>query len=286
MGYNQHSIVFRTGAVTALETVMSAMLELKKSVRFIFNQEGITVNESVCSNQILIMGMFSAGAFHEYKTTGQGVLCFNEEEAGLLKETFSKNTQRDEVRLSYNHKLKKQKVTVEILQDCEASTGVETRYEIPIVDGDRDIFELQEGEDMTYGVAVNSKHFYHYIEYLKKTEGDYTDSWVSLLVMDDRFEMEKLDDSVPVSKARLVLSTANLPDNQRSKRIVREGTIKQEVSVTHLCRLMKLFSIAVKGDRDREGERDIWIYMSQNKPVTFELQVGSLGTISAAVTTR
>ena len=278
--YNQHSLRFRTGDIQPLVCLFSAMLELKKSVRLIYNPEGILVHERVAFDQIMIMGQLDSRAFHEFKTTGSGVLCFNELEAVLLMQVLNQNSQRDEVVLEYDHKKKKQLVRVSMIQDQDGDSVSEMAYEIPIVDGDREIFEIDGETEIEFGVKIKADEFRNFVEFFKKMDENYANNFVSIAVMSERLEICKIDPSSVIPRAAMTLQVtgAKTPGNVR---VVSEDAIIKEVSAAHLTKLMKLFQICIKGTSG-----DLWIYLANDKPVIFELQVGSLGTVSASVMPR
>lgn len=280
-GYNEHSLRFRTGAIAAFQQMISAMVDMSKQFRLVYTKEGLMVNECVANNSLLMVGNFEACAFQEYETTGAGVLCFNQTEAKFLMDCLAQNTSRDEMVWTYKHDSKKQFVSLRILHDSESEGGdgqplLEDVYEIAIVNGHREVQELEQEEHVDYVCKVNGADICGFFEYLKKTEDEYDSPELKFLCMPDRLVVEKLG-GVDIPRASLTLKK---PDSVKKghERVIAEDAVFTTTSIENIKRLMKYFQITNRG-----ASGDIWLMITQDRPIIFELQVGPLGSLRSVV---
>ena len=271
---NSHALSFRTGDISAIVKMLQASRDIQRVIRFGYNEEGIHMNEISADRNIAIFGTFPSVNFHEYKATGPGIICFH---ASALLNALGNNSQRDEVSLKYDPNSKKRKYTMNVSIKRETSS-TEISYDIPLLEGEREMFQWKHNALIKYVVMVKSEVIQSFMCAVINTGGETPGSSVTISINENLVEFA-CKEGYPISQTRLAIITDKGRERGVSikKKSISEGTVSKEFYVRLLSQVVKFMNINTNDS--------VTILMAEQKsyPIIFQINIGSLGYIRVAL---
>lgn len=276
MGKNGFEL--RSGDTGALATLMYSLGDLTKTLALRFDEKGIESQEKVCQDCVLLSARLHAEKFRKWRSWGSGGILLKPDELYII---LSQAGQRDEIEICYDDE-KESLLRVQIFREDE---DMEQCYELRLLQySGRDMFEAPR-ISMDYVLAVSTAYL--------------TNTFTRLLsfgtseVMVFNCDRERLTFSVRgdhlISSAAFTVFTGPCTDERALQRTRRRGelkgssvdaeftrSIKQEsveyrVLLRHIRSLGKTFGI---------NRGSTLVYLRKDYPLIFELQIGTLGTLS------
>jgi len=272
---NKHALCFRTGDINALTKMFQAVKDIEKIIRLGYNSDGLYMNEVGSDSNIAIFGTFPAVNFHEYKADGPGILCFH---TGSFISALINNSQRDEVTVSFNPNLKKKKNELIITIKRESSSDTDIQYSIPLLEGERSMYEWKNSAIIKYVVMVKSDIIQSFISTIIQTGSDTSDTIVKISINENIVCFECID-GVFVSNIRLAIMTDKGKQQRVSirKKSITDGTVSKKFYVRFMNQIIKFMNINTNDS--------VTLYMADDDsyPIIFQINVGSLGCVRIAM---
>lgn len=283
-----HDVEFRTSDVGALCSLMYALQDLKKVVRFYFDVDGIEIKEGACRGDLCIYAKFDASRFSSYKSNGPGMICFLPK---YLYIVLSSHNQRDEVFFSFDHK-DDSTLFVQVLRDGNEEVVQEYHLPLLLTDEEPDESAL---DNVDYLLAFDTTTITGIFSCLIGNEKEFNDDWVRLTCEPKKVTF-LMQDGISISHARFTLFTdqgkqINVKRHRRNKkengensrvetsltRSVHQNTVNVHFRLQHIHQMLKCFSI---------NRGSIVVYVKEDSPIMFEISVGMLGKLRLTLFTK
>lgn len=287
------SFLFQTGDVAAICDLMYGLRDLVETVRFNVTEEGINIGETACQDNLFLFARFLAERFTKFKCVGETTISFYPEH---LHKVLNNHQQRDVMVCEFTSK-KEARLLITKYPHGDDTTVEE--YEIPLLAEEPMLFSSPKRE-VDYLLAFNSGILSTILSGLNSIEKDFEHNWVTIHCTPDQVRFS-MDHGCMIGKAQFTLltnrgdaakpTTAATTTGQQQVQTEAAGTeemdaverVEVQTEVSHQYRLqflhqmLKCFSITKGG---------IFMYVSKDYPLVFEIKVGSLGELKAALMFR
>ena len=277
---------FQTGDVAAMCNFMYGLRDLVKQVRFHVTPKGIKIGEAACQDNLFLFASFLAERFTLFECTGETTICFYPEH---MHRVLNNHQQRDVMTCEYSSKKETKLIITKMPHGDEHM--VES-YEIPLLAGEPDEYESPHRE-VDYLLAFNSGILSGILTGLNSLEKEFEDNWMTITCTPKKVQFS-MEGGCMIGHAKFTLFTSVNNDEPPQKRARRNKSgaeesledvelVSEQKEIVHQYRLqylhqmLKCFSITKGG---------IFMYVSEDYPLVFEVKVGSLGELKAALMFR
>lgn len=282
---------FRTNDVPAFARLMYALRDLTETARFFYDDCGIKLREQACCDSLCLYANFDSKQFISYKAIGKGILCFTPR---ILHLVISKIGQGSEMEFKFNS-VKETKMVITVYRE---SGDIEQSYELDtLLTEDNGWFDALEME-MDYILAFKTSIMNDIYSCLMVDSDNCISDWVKMKCEPNKlvFSLEGMNTNCSIAlltnKGKECLNDDEKKRRNKKKNFADEvfknsqvpllnsqprDTVISYFRLKHLQQLMKCFSI---------NEASIILYIRQDNPLIFEVQVGLLGKLKLALLTK
>lgn len=281
---------FKTGDVAAICDLMYGLRDLVQTVRFHVTEEGIKIGEDACMENLFLFANFRAERFTEFECSGECTICFYPE---YMHKILNSHQQRDVMMCEYSSK-KDRVVRITKYPHGEESC-VET-YEIPLLLANPSQYVAPKRK-VDYLLAFNSGMLSTILTGFNSLEKDFDQNLITINCTPNyvQFVMEhgcminhakftlytsresRENDHPPAKKTRRNKNQTPDPNQELLENVERvedQQAISHKYKLQYLHHMLKCFSITKGG---------IFMYVSKDYPLVFEVKVGALGELKAAL---
>ncbi len=278
---------FQTGDVAAMCNFMYGLRDLVKTVRFHVTPKGIKIGEAACQDNLFLFANFLAERFTMFECQGESTICFYPEH---MHKVLNNHQQRDVMTCQFSS------ANEEVLMITKVPQGDERlieEYAIPLLAGEPDEYESPHRE-VDYLLAFNSGILSTILTGLNSLEKEFEDNWINITCTPEQVSFS-MEGGCMIGHARFTLKTSVNSDEPPQKRARRNNKsasdenldevdiaadqqeITHQYRLQYLHQMLKCFSITKGG---------IFMYVSKDYPLVFEVKVGILGELKAALMFR
>jgi len=289
MATKHKSFKFQTGDVAAICNLMYGLRDLVKTVRFHITDKGIKIGETACQDNLFLFANFMADRFNSYECKGgECTICFYPEH---LHKVLNNHQQRDVMTCEYSSK---KETRLKITKFPHGDDSLVETYEIPLLLASPDEYNAPHRE-VDYLLAFNSGILSTILTGLNSLEKDFESNWLTVTCT-PRYIQFAMSGGCMISHAKFTLHTSvndEMPPQKKARRnkgnendtsniddvdiVLEQKEISHQYRLQYMHQMLKCFSITKGG---------IFMYVSEDYPLVFEIKVGSIGELKAALMFR
>lgn len=277
----------QTGDIAAICNIMYGLKDLVKTVKFNITKEGIRMGERACQDNLFLFADFKAERFDKFECTSPCTICFLPEHMHMI---LASHQQRDVMIWRFDRSDDR---WLYVRRLSEGKEEVEQNYQIPLLLTDMPSYEAP-SRPVDYLLGFPPSTINSILTCFKELEKEFADNWVTIRCSEDKVELF-MENGFIVNRARFCFLTSKsdpdkvseterrpLPDEERIERRdvdihADKVVVENQYRLRYMYQMLKCFSVT---------RGAILMYISRDYPVIFEMKIGAVGEIKAALMFR
>lgn len=291
--------LLKTGDITAINDLMNALINLVDIVHLRVSPSGVKIMEEGCRGDLFITIDLQAERFLEFKCDKEYLIAFKPE---ILHTLLNSHNKRDILVLEYKD-TKKTKYDLLVKRYMKDNDCIEECFTMLLLNSEPEVLTAPQLA-VDWVLVFKTAIFNSIVTTFSSLENDFIENWVTVTCTNKyiRFEMENgfvmnhvrhtlftskpdsTDEMVENStrrsqKKRRTSDSTNLLENTEfnDNDDEQDYAVCQQYRLKYLNQILKCFSVTKGG---------VFIYITKDYPIQFEVQVGTIGTLKCTLMFR